>query len=224
MRAVRVTGGLPERQRFFRITEPAITRKLDDQGTAVKTVADLRVISIEDLGIEIDMVDITTGTGDFIANGVVSHNCFARGTHEYLDFDAGRDFDSQIVVKINVAEVLRSELARGTWQRQPVALGTNTDPYQRAEGRYRLMPGIVSALDRLGHAVLDPHEGHAAAPRPSAAAGGRGIRPRHRSRCRSPSSTTTLQKVDRAGHPDDRGAGSRRCGRRPRRGSASRCS
>ncbi|WP_345801151.1 intein-containing Rv2578c family radical SAM protein [Microbacterium sp. AZCO] len=150
VRSVRVTGGLPERQRFFRLTEPAISRKLSIEGTAVKTVADLRVVSVEDLGYETNMVDITTGTQDFIANGVVSHNCFARGTHEYLEFDAGRDFDSQIVVKINVAEVLRKELARGSWNREPVALGTNTDPYQRAEGRYRLMPGIVSALADSG--------------------------------------------------------------------------
>jgi len=77
--------------------------------------------------------------------------CFARRTHEYLELDAGRDFDSQIVVKINVAEVLRRELARGSWQREPVALGTNTDPYQRAEGRYRLLPGIVSALTDAGN-------------------------------------------------------------------------
>ncbi|GAA1856382.1 Rv2578c family radical SAM protein [Microbacterium koreense] len=76
--------------------------------------------------------------------------CFARATHEYLELDAGRDFDSQIVVKVNVAEVLRRELARGTWQHDPVMLGTNTDPYQRAEGRYRLMPGIVSALTDSG--------------------------------------------------------------------------
>jgi DNA repair photolyase len=148
--AVGVTGEPPERQRFFRVTEPATTRELAIEGIAVKTVADLSVVSIEDLGVEIDMVDITTGTGDFIANGVVSHNCFARGTHEYLEFDAGRDFDSQIVVKINVAEVLRRELVRGSWAREPVALGTNTDPYQRAEGRYRLMPGIVSALADSG--------------------------------------------------------------------------
>ena len=47
------------------------------------------------------MYDITTGTGDFIANGVVSHNCFARNTHTYLDLDAGHDFDTQIVVKVN---------------------------------------------------------------------------------------------------------------------------
>lgn len=76
--------------------------------------------------------------------------CFARGTHEYLELDAGRDFDSQIIVKVNVADVLRRELARATWQRDPVMLGTNTDPYQRAEGRYRLMPGIASALTDAG--------------------------------------------------------------------------
>ncbi|SIR89967.1 intein-containing Rv2578c family radical SAM protein [Microbacterium sp. RURRCA19A] len=144
--AVRLRGGLAARQRFFRIARPALTRKLDIVGTAVKTGSDLRVVAVDDLGYEIDMVDITTGTGDFIANGVISHNCFARKTHEYLDLDSGADFDSQIVVKVNVADVLRGELRRGSWAREPVMLGTNTDPYQRAEGRYRLMPDIIGAL------------------------------------------------------------------------------
>lgn len=72
--------------------------------------------------------------------------CFARPTHEYLDLDAGRDFDTQVVVKLNVAAVLRRELRRRSWSREVVALGTNTDPYQRAEGRYRLMPGVIGAL------------------------------------------------------------------------------
>ncbi len=76
--------------------------------------------------------------------------CFARGTHTYLELDAGLDFDSQIVVKSNVAEVLRRELHRPGWDHRPVALGTNTDPYQRAEGRYRLMPGIIEALAGSG--------------------------------------------------------------------------
>lgn len=147
---IRLTGGLPIRQRFFHLTQPAITRKMEVAGTALKSIADLRVVSIDDLGYEAEMVDITTGTGDFIANGVVSHNCFARGTHEYLDLDAGHDFDSQVVVKVNVAEVLRHELSRGSWGHAPVALGTNTDPYQRAEGRYRLMPGIIDALASSG--------------------------------------------------------------------------
>ncbi|MCV7196808.1 Rv2578c family radical SAM protein [Mycobacterium angelicum] len=76
--------------------------------------------------------------------------CFARPTHEYLDFDPGNDFDTQVVVKTNVAEVLRRELHRPSWQRETVALGTNTDPYQRAEGRYALMPGIIGALAASG--------------------------------------------------------------------------
>jgi DNA repair photolyase len=76
--------------------------------------------------------------------------CFARPTHEYLELDAGRDFETQIVVKTNLVEVLRAELARPGWRREHVALGTNTDPYQRAEGRYRLMPGVIEALASAG--------------------------------------------------------------------------
>jgi DNA repair photolyase len=72
--------------------------------------------------------------------------CFARPTHEYLGFDAGRDFEREIVVKVNTPEVLRTELARRSWKREHVALGTNTDPYQWVEGRYRLMEGIWEAL------------------------------------------------------------------------------
>lgn len=76
--------------------------------------------------------------------------CFARPSHQYLELDAGSDFDTQVIVKINVAEQLRRELARPTWTGEPVALGTNTDPYQRAEGRYKLMPGIIAALADSG--------------------------------------------------------------------------
>ena len=76
--------------------------------------------------------------------------CFARNTHTYLDLDAGEDFDRQIIVKINIGDVLAPELRRPSWTHEPVALGTNTDPYQRAEGRYRLMPGIIAALTGSG--------------------------------------------------------------------------
>jgi DNA repair photolyase len=76
--------------------------------------------------------------------------CFARHTHTYLDLDAGDDFDRQIIVKINIGSVLARELRRPSWTHEPVALGTNTDPYQRAEGRYRLMPGIIAALAGSG--------------------------------------------------------------------------
>jgi DNA repair photolyase len=79
--------------------------------------------------------------------------CFARPTHEYLEFDPGVDFDSQIVVKTNIVDVLHRELGRPSWRRETVALGTNTDPYQRAEGRYALMPGIIRALAASGTPV-----------------------------------------------------------------------
>ncbi|NLS08459.1 radical SAM protein [Nesterenkonia sp. MY13] len=148
--SVRVTGGATSYRRFFHLVNPAISRKLKMAGRAVKTFSNLKVSSVEALGQEQSLVDITTGTGDFIANGVISHNCFARKTHEYLDLDAGKDFDSQIVVKTNVADVLRAELAKPSWGHEHVALGTNTDPYQRAEGRYRLMPGIIQALADSG--------------------------------------------------------------------------
>jgi DNA repair photolyase len=72
--------------------------------------------------------------------------CFARPTHTYLDFDAGRDFEREIVVKVNAPELLRAELARPSWKGEHVALGTNTDPYQWVEGRYRLMEGIWEAM------------------------------------------------------------------------------
>jgi len=72
--------------------------------------------------------------------------CFARPTHEYLDFDAGKDFDEQIVVKVNAPEVLRAELRRPSWKREHVALGTNTDPYQWVEKRYGLTRAILEAL------------------------------------------------------------------------------
>jgi DNA repair photolyase len=110
----------------------------------------LGVRSIEPLRGSMPLYDITTGTGDFIANGVISHNCFARPTHTYLDFNAGGDFEREIVVKVNAPEVLRAELAKPSWRHEHVAMGTNTDPYQWVEAKYRLMPGIWEALRDSG--------------------------------------------------------------------------
>ena len=143
---VRLRGGLREVMRFFHTTDPAITRKRSIEGVAIESDAKLRVAEIEPLGIELPMYDITTGTGDFIANGVVSHNCFARNSHTYLDLDAGRDFDSKVIVKVNAPELLRKKLASAGWAGEHIAMGTNVDCYQRAEGRYQLMRGIIGAL------------------------------------------------------------------------------
>src|SRR4029077_20930807 len=137
---------LREYMRFFHTVGNAILRKRMIDGVALKSDADTRILSIEPLHLEIPMYDITTGTGDFIANGVISHNCFARPTHEYLGFNPGRDFEREIVVKVNAPELLRKELARRSWKHEHIAMGTNTDPYQWVEGRYRLMQGIWEAL------------------------------------------------------------------------------
>ncbi|WP_200876443.1 intein-containing Rv2578c family radical SAM protein [Amycolatopsis rifamycinica] len=146
---IRVLGGVGEALRFFHVSNPAVTWKRSLEGAAIGA-SRRRVEAIEALGLQLPLFDITTGTGDFIADGMVSHNCFARNTHTYLDFDAGRDFDTQVVVKINAPQVLAAQLKKPSWRREHVAMGTNTDPYQRAEGRYRLMPGIITALARSG--------------------------------------------------------------------------
>lgn len=72
--------------------------------------------------------------------------CFARNSHTYLDLDAGADFDRKVIVKVNAGELVRRELAAPRWRGAHVAMGTNVDCYQRAEGRYQLMPQIIAAL------------------------------------------------------------------------------
>lgn len=146
----RVAGGLGEHLRFLHTTDPAHTGTGELAGVVVRSGVRLEVAAIEPLDLDLTLYDITTGTGDFIANGVVSHNCFARNSHTYLDLDSGADFDSQIVVKVNAPEVLARQLRAPRWTREHVAMGTNTDPYQRAEGRYELMPGIIRALADSG--------------------------------------------------------------------------
>jgi DNA repair photolyase len=143
---IRLRGGLREALRFFHTVDPAITRKRSIDGVAIKSDAKLRIVAIESLGLDVPMYDITTGTGDFIANGVVSHNCFARNSHTYLDMDAGVDFNTRVVVKVNAPELVRKKLASAKWAGEHIAVGMNVDCYQRAEGRYQLMPGIIGAL------------------------------------------------------------------------------
>ena len=146
LKVVRLRGGTKEQLRFFISTDPATTRKRSIEGRAVKSNAPLDVVAVEPLGKRIRMFDITTGTGDFIADGVISHNCFARPTHRYLDLNAREDFEREIVVKVNVPERLRAELRRPSWKGEMVALGTNTDPYQWVEGRYGLTRAIWEVL------------------------------------------------------------------------------
>lgn len=140
---VRVRGGLGEHLRFFHTFDPAIQRKRDIEGRAVKTEADLQVLSVEDLGISLPMFDITTGTGDFIANGVVSHNCYARPTHEYLGLGAGTDFDRKITVKPEAPRLLKEAFERPSWKGELIVFSGVTDCYQPLEASYRLTRGCL---------------------------------------------------------------------------------
>jgi DNA repair photolyase len=140
---VRLVGGLRERMRFFQIAQTAISRKRDFEGRAIKGNALLGVVAIEAMNVVLPMFDITTGTGDFIANGVVSHNCYARPGHEYLSFGAGTDFDRKIVVKPRAAELLREAFDKKSWKGELVVFSGVTDCYQPLEASYRLTRGCL---------------------------------------------------------------------------------
>jgi DNA repair photolyase len=142
MHAVRLRGGLQEHLRFFHTTDPAITRKRDLAGQALEHSAELRVLAIEPIGERV-LYDITTGTGDFIADGVVSHNCYARPTHEYLDLGAGTDFDTKIVVKPKAAELLRAAFDKPSWKGEHVMFSGVTDCYQAIEAQLGLTRGCL---------------------------------------------------------------------------------
>ena len=150
---VRLTGGLREHQRFFHSVDPAITRKREIEGQAVKSDARLGVVSIEPLGKAMRLYDITTDTEDFIANGVVSHNCYARPSHAYLNLSPGVDFETRLFAKVNAAELLRAELAKPGYKCELIALGANTDPYQPIEREYKITRGILEVLAECGHPV-----------------------------------------------------------------------
>jgi DNA repair photolyase len=101
------------------------------------------VASVETLGVSLPLFDIATETGDFVADGVVSHNCYARPTHEYLSFGAGTDFERKIVVKPNAPELLRQAFEKKTWHGELIMLSGNTDCYQPLENEYRLTRGLL---------------------------------------------------------------------------------
>lgn len=81
------------------------------------------------------------------------HYCFARPTHRFFELGVGDDFTGIIYVKRNLAPVLAGELSRPGWRRDPVAVGTATDPYQPAEGRYRLTRAALEQFARFRNPV-----------------------------------------------------------------------
>ena len=113
----------------------------------------LRVASIEPLEGNRELFDITTGTGDFVANGIISHNCFARPSHSYLGLSPGLDFETRLFYKEDAAALLEKELAHPRYVPKPIALGINTDGYQPIEKRLRVTRGILEVLARCRHPV-----------------------------------------------------------------------
>jgi DNA repair photolyase len=150
---VRLTGGLVEHLRFFHSVDPAISRKRDIAGQAVKSEAPLKVISIEPLGKAMRLYDITTGTEDFIANGVVSHNCYARPSHAYVGLSPGLDFETKLFYKSDAAAVLEKELAAPSYKCSPIMIGANTDPYQPLEKTLKVTRSLLEVLLRCRHPV-----------------------------------------------------------------------
>lgn len=149
---LRLVGGLPEQLRFLHSIDPAVGRKLDIQGRAVKGEAPLRVVSVEPAG-TMRLYDMTTGTGDFIANGVVSHNCYARPSHSYMGLSPGLDFETRLFYKRDAGKVLQEELSKPGYVCKPITLGANTDPYQPIERKMRVTRDILEVLARCRHPV-----------------------------------------------------------------------
>lgn len=149
---VRLTGGLREHLRFFHTVDPAITRKLDIEGQAVKSEARLRVVSIEPLK-TMRLYDITTETEDFIANGVVSHNCYARPSHAYRNLSPGIDFETRLFAKVNAAELLRAELSKPGYVCDEIMIGANTDLYQPIEREYKITRSILEVCSEFNQPV-----------------------------------------------------------------------
>lgn len=150
---VRVRGGLPQCLRFFRQFEPCIARKRDISLAAVKSTARLGIVAIEPLPGARELFDITTGTGDFLANGVVSHNCFARPSHAYMGLSPGLDFETKLFFKAQAAQRLTEEFSKPRYVPSPIMLGANTDPYQPLEKRLRVTRSILEVLAKCRHPV-----------------------------------------------------------------------
>ena len=163
---------------------------------------------VERLGLQVPMYDITTGTGDFIANGVVSHNCFARKSHTYLDFDAGADFNTRVVVKVNAPELVRKKMASPSWRRRAHLGGHERGLLPAGGGALPADARHHPRAQRRRQPVLHPDQGHADPQgHRTARRGGRGHRggaQRLRGLCRQ-----RPLAINRAGHARARRGGSR---------------
>jgi DNA repair photolyase len=122
-------------------------------GRLVTSDPGLAIARIESLDNAMRLYDITTGTEDFIANGVISHNCYARPSHAYVGLSPGLDFETKLFYKADAAKLLESELAAPKYRCSPIMLGANTDPYQPLEKKLQVTRSILEVLVRCRHPV-----------------------------------------------------------------------
>ena len=121
------------------------------EGAVVRSESGFAVTRIEPVNGAMRLYDITTGTGDFIANGVVSHNCYARPSHAYVGLSPGLDFETKLFYKADAAKLLESELATKNYKCSTIMIGANTDPYQPLEKTQRVTRSILEVLARTRH-------------------------------------------------------------------------
>jgi DNA repair photolyase len=141
---IRVAGGSPGAPALFE--RDAVARTFDTPGFRGMTFFEVHARSVINQVPEASRLPFRWTINPYRGCSHSCPYCFARRSHTYLDLDAGHDFNTKIVVKVNAPERVRAELAAPRWRGEHIAMGTNVDCYQRAEGRYRLMPGILAAL------------------------------------------------------------------------------
>src|SRR5262245_6789662 len=141
---IRVAGGGPGPPALFE--RDAVARTFDTPGFRGMTFFEVHARSVINRVPDASRLPFRWTINPYRGCSHSCPYCFARRSHTYLDLDAGHDFNTKIVVKVNAPERVRAELAAPRWRGEHIAMGTNVDCYQRAEGRYRLMPGILAAL------------------------------------------------------------------------------
>ena len=150
----------------------ATVRERSIEGDPVEPTRRVGVVSVEPLGVELPLYDMTTGTGDFVSDGVISHNCFARPTHDYLGLNIGEDFERRIVVKVNTVERLRAELRAPNVGRRAHRHGDQHRPLPARRGQVPPDPGRRPDAGRGPQPVQHPDQVDAGPARPRPPGGG----------------------------------------------------
>jgi DNA repair photolyase len=148
-----VTPGTTRRSHLQVANRLMGTEESEIEGAIVRSRADLAITRIEALDQSMRLYDITTGTEDFIANDVVSHNCYARPSHGYVGLSPGLDFETKLFYKADAARLLEAELSTKNYKCSPIMVGANTDPYQPIEREHKVTRSILEVMARTRHPV-----------------------------------------------------------------------